>query len=128
MKTTNEIITAINSTKARSAWDRGVKAYALELIEDLDQFIRDGYASAETITSADGLRTVLLNGARDWKQYSWGGSALIYDGDIAERLCTPSELKKTRNGERKPNAREDWLDVQARALLRAWFLIRRVSF
>ena len=61
----------------------------------------------------------MLNGAQDWEQYSWGGSALIYDGDIAERLCCPSELKKTRNGERRPNSREEWLDVQARALYQA---------
>nr|DAP26633.1 MAG TPA: hypothetical protein [Bacteriophage sp.] len=61
----------------------------------------------------------MLNGAQDWEQYSWGGSALIYDYDIAERLCCPSELKKTRNGERRPNSREEWLDVQARALYQA---------
>lgn len=43
----------------------------------------------------------------------------MYDGDIAERLCTPSELRKTRGGELNPNCRESWLDVQARALYRA---------
>ena len=47
-----------------------------------------------------------------------------YGGDIAERLCTPSELKKTRHGERRPNSREEWLDTQARALHQA---ARRVS-
>lgn len=51
--------------------------------------------------------------------YNWGGSSLIYDADIAGRLCCPSELKKTRNGERRPNSREEWLDVQARALYQA---------
>ena len=61
----------------------------------------------------------LLNGAKDWSQYSWGGCSLIYDPDIASRLCCPSELKKTRNGERRPNSREEWLDVQARALYQA---------
>lgn len=61
----------------------------------------------------------MLNGADSWIQYSWGGCSLIYDGDIAERLCSPSELKKTRNGERKPNGNEEWLDTQARALYQA---------
>ena len=60
-----------------------------------------------------------LDGAADWSQYSWGSCSLIYDSDIAERLCCPSELKKTRNGERRPNSREEWLDVQARALRQA---------
>lgn len=44
---------------------------------------------------------------------------MIYNADIAERLCCPSELKKTRNGERRPNNREEWLDTQARALYQA---------
>ena len=52
-------------------------------------------------------------------QYSWGGCSLCYDVDIAARLCTPSELRKTRNGERRPNGREEWLDVQTRAIHQA---------
>lgn len=115
--TINTIITAIENTNPRSAWSRGVKAYALELLEDLPANVDYG-----TIES---LKADLLNGARDWSQYSWGGSALIYNEDIAERLCTPSELKKTRNGERRPNSREEWLDTQARALYQAERLITR---
>ena len=61
----------------------------------------------------------LLSGAKDWKEYSWGGRSLIYDQDIAERLSSPSELRKTNNGQRRPNAREEWLDTQARALYQA---------
>jgi hypothetical protein len=67
-----------------------------------------------------------LNGAKDWSQYSWGGCSLIYDAAIARRLCTPSELKKTRNGERRPNSNEEWLDTQARALNQAFRNIRQV--
>jgi hypothetical protein len=69
----------------------------------------------------------LLNGASNWDQYSWGGCSLICDRDIAIRLCTPSELKKTRNGERRPNDREMWLDTQTRALRQAWFQIMRAA-
>ena len=78
------------------------------------------YALAYAII-IDKLRELkTLANADDWNAFSWGGSSLIYDYDIAERLCTPSELKRTKNGERKPNAREDWLDTQARALYQAW--------
>ena len=38
----------------------------------------------------------LLNGASDWNQYSWGGCSLIYNSDIAERVCSPSKLKRQR--------------------------------
>ena len=61
----------------------------------------------------------MLNGAASWAQYSDGGCALIYNGDIARRLCTASELKRTRDGQRNPNANETWIDVQARALSQA---------
>jgi hypothetical protein len=119
MKTINELRAAIENEKARSAWDKAVKAYALELIEDMDGN-QEFYGSP-----AD--KKELLNGADSWHQYSWGGCSLIYDGDIAQRVCSPSELKKTKNGENRPNAREEWLDVQARALSQAERLIVRLA-
>ena len=69
----------------------------------------------------------LLNGAENWKQYSYGGCALIYDKDICHRLCTPSEIKKTKDGERRPNNHENWLDTQARALYQAVRLIIKIK-
>lgn len=72
------------------------------------------------------LRRWMLNGAADWSQYSEGGCALIYNGDIARRLCTPSELRKTDNGRKDPNARESWIDCQSRALYQAARLIESV--
>ena len=119
MKTISEIRTAIENEKTRSAWSKGVKEYALELLEELEEAIKSGYFSAENIADRAAMKKQLLNGADDWSAYSWGGSALIYDGDIAERLCCPSELKKTKGGENRPNSREEWLDVQARALSQA---------
>lgn len=119
MKTIEKAMDIINNRKDRSAWDKGVSVYSYELLEQLQEAARDGYFKAEQISSGNAIREAMLNGASDWSQYSWGGSALIYDGDIAERLCNPSELKKTRNGERRPNSREEWLDVQARALFQA---------
>ena len=113
----------LNNRKDRSAWDRGVTAYALDLVEGLEEASAYNGRDPETVQEC---REWMLNGARDWNQYSWGGSALVYDEDIAERLCTPSELKKTRNGERRPNSREDWLDVQARALYQACNRVARI--
>ena len=119
MKTIKELRQAIENEPARSAWSRGVKEYALELIEEMKD-------DAEFYGSpAD--RKDLLNGASDWNQYSYGGCALIYDGDIAERLCSPSEYKRSREGERRPNSREEWLDVQARALSQAANMIVRLA-
>lgn len=106
----------LNERCNRSAWDRGVTLYAFDLLDNLNDAITDNNRDPESRTEAKGW---MLNGARDWRQFSYDGSALLCDADIAERLCTPSELKKTRNGERRPNARENWLDCQARALFQA---------
>ena len=117
MKTTAQIYSVIESRKARSAWSRAVKSYAVELVEacELDQMPTD----------RDALKKELLSGAADWSAFSSGGCSLIYDADICKRLCSPSEIKKTRNGERQPNNRETWIDCQARALGQAFSMIYR---
>lgn len=119
MTNIEKLYQSIESEKQRSAWDKGVTQYALEMVEQLNEQINGGYFEELDLTESKKVRAALLNGAANWSQYSWGGSALIYNGDIAERLCCPSELKKTRNGERRPNSREEWLDTQARALFQA---------
>lgn len=106
----------IKATTARSAWRRGVVAYALELLDNVAGRVAYEGHGPEDVAQ---LREWTRNGARDWSEYSYGGCSLVYDGDIAERLCTPSELRKTRCGERNPNCRESWLDVQSRALCQA---------
>ena len=116
----NAIIKELESMDRRSAWSKGVHTYAVELVEGLE-YLDD----VEEICNSRLLEKALLNGASDWGQYSWGGCSLIYNEDIAERLCTPSELKKTRNGERRPNANEEWLDTQARALYQASNRVKR---
>ena len=103
----------------RSAWDRGVTQYADELLEQLEDALDGGYFNAEDLGARKLLCRALLNGAPNWREYSWAGCALIYGGDIARRLCSPSELKRTRDGARRPNHWEDWLDVQTRALEQA---------
>ena len=115
----------IEDRRARSAWDRGVKAYALELLEDLAEAVGDEWVEPWELTRSDRIEKAMLNGAHTWSEYSWGGCSLIYDRMIAHRLCTPSELKRTQGGEKDPNPRERWLDVQARALFQASQMILR---
>ena len=97
-----------------SKWTNGVNEYA----EELKAIFEDNYGG-------DGLpmtKDRLLNGASSWGEYSWGGNSLIYDEDIAERLATPSEIKRRtlKDGLSSwANSAEQWLDVQARALSQA---------
>ena len=117
----------LDNHKTRSCWAAGVKEYAAEILDTLEnaeewnrkenpEYIYNYTASKQNHADA-------LNGAKDWKQYSRGGWSLVYDGDIARTLCTPSELERTKDGQRRPNSREDWLDVQARALFQAQKLL-----
>lgn len=111
------IYDALSNQRTRSAWERGVVAYAESM---LDEFEPEEELHPRTVEKA------LLNGAPSWHDYSWGGCALIYDADIARRLCCPSELRRTRGGERRPNAAEEWLDTQARACFQAAQLVKRI--
>lgn len=113
-----DIYNDILSRKFRSAWGRGVAQYALELLHDLADNGEEEY------TGSPYDHRALLNGASCWQEYSEGGCALIYNRAIAERLCNPSELRRTDYGKRNPNSRENWIDCQARALFQAELLIR----
>lgn len=98
---------------ARSAWGRGVQAYAIEIVNELDAVIS--------------LDDISNEYSKAWVD-SYGGSFLIYDEDIARRLCTPSELKRTKNGEKQLNPRETWLSVQARAIYQARMHVRKLIY
>ena len=129
-KMVEQMYKVLQAKKNRSAWNKGVQMYAEELMDDL-QMIVD--YDPDALSNANMLRKALLNGADSWSQYSWGGCSLIYNDEIAERLCTASELKRTHNGERRPNASEEWLDTQARALFQAsnriveaWYAVQAI--
>ena len=107
----------LTNRKDRSAWNKGVTVYALELLDELQERVVNGWF--DDLMNYKLTKKSLLNGAENWSEYSWGGCSLIYNEDIAERLSTPSELRRTDNGRKRPNSIEEWLDTQARALYQA---------
>lgn len=118
----SDLYKSIEAAKCgRSKWERGVHFLALTIVGD--------YEANEPGTACElgELESTLLNGAANWSQYCYGGQLLICDQEIAELLCTPSELRRctAKDGALKdPNRREVWMDVQARAAAQAWQLIR----
>lgn len=98
-----------------SKWAQGVQMYA----EELQEFL--------TNENLEATEENMLNGAKNWTEYSYGGSSLIYNEDIAERLATPSEyesrISKKYGLNDHANKNETWLDVQARALYQASQLV-----
>ena len=114
----SDLLNEIKKVNCRSYWAKGVKAYAIDMVKGIDP---------QKEVSGRFVKSDLLNGASDWNQYSEGGCALIYNKDIAERLCTPSELKKLTRSDGslkdRPNSRENWIQCQARALFQACELV-----
>ena len=113
-----------------SAWTKGVADFADDMIFQLKEYEEEEPGFIDTIDIKEPgwskkLEEVLLNGARDWEQFSRGGNGLVYNEAIAKALCSPSELRKTDGGRRRPNAREDWLDVEARALYQAFLRVEK---
>ena len=124
----NQVAAKVEQTKTRSAWSKGVKEYAEELVEELREGVEGGYIEAWELSNRKLFEKAMLNGADSWSQYSEGGCSLCYDGQIAKRLCAPWELRKTHNGADDPNPHETWIDVQSRALYQAAQLVLDAAF
>lgn len=120
-KNIQAVANEVNNTKTRSAWRRGVKAYALEMLERFEEWREWNEENGESVPELD--EVTALNGAHDWGAWSYGGCGLVYDAYIAERLCTPSELKKLHGGARVPAGVATWCDIEARAAWQAWRMI-----
>lgn len=105
------LLKVITACPAKSAWSRGVKQTAIRMIEAVDN-----------VSSAKDV----LNGSRSPEDWVMAGHGLIYDEDIAALLCTPSELRLTKGGQRQPNSCESWLDVYSRTAYQAYDLIKAI--
>jgi len=77
MKTIKELRELITNRPARSAWDKGVTLYALELLEDFRYRTEDSYIMKGSYADEKNL----LNGATNWSGYSYGAGSLIYNPD-----------------------------------------------
>ena len=124
MKKTEEAIKEVEELKkkARSKWSKGVFDYVFDFFESVKN--REEYEH-RAVSSINELKDWILNGTTGFTMYSYYGNALTTNYSIAHRLCTSSELKRTREGELNPNSNENWLDVQARALTQAWEIIKK---
>ena len=121
MKEMQKIRERLAAFKARSAWDKGVKKIANDLLDKYEEIVRDREGSDPVPPLTE---KIVLNGAGSWRQYCYGGCATINSAVIARTLCTPSELRRTDFGRKAPNPRETWMDVQVRAYIQAWALVK----
>lgn len=111
----------VEKAKTRSAWSKGVKAYALEMLESFEAWRKWNEENGESVPELD--EATALNGASSWTAWAYGGCGLVYDCAIAERLCTPSELRKKNGGMYPPTGANSWILVEGRAMRQAWRMI-----
>lgn len=108
----------VTSSPVRGAWSRGVRAYALDIINNFFEWTAFNEDNGEPLPVLD--EHTALNGANNWRHYSEGGCGLVYSYSIAERLLNASEFKKFEAG--KINDL-DILACEGRALCQAWQLV-----
>lgn len=118
---TEELRKLVEEIPNTSAYKRGIKKYTDELLDNLEEKAQ----SYERLPKDENeLESWLLKGARNWGDYSWRGYSLIYNGDIAERLCTPSEFREKDGGRLAPSRYKTWFDEQSMALCHAYLRIK----
>lgn len=103
---------------AKGIYQKAICQYAFELVDNIaDNYITtaDELEHLENITN---LKERALNGASDWRQYSWGGCSLCYNYDILRRLFCKSIAKKYENADSVRG--RHLLDWQASALSKAF--------
>ena len=118
---TNELRKLVEEIPNTSAYKRGIKKYTDELLDNLEE--KSQYYERLPKNEKE-LEEWLLKGARNWGDYSWRGYSLIYDCQIAERLCTPSEFRKKDGGRLAPSRYKTWFDEQSEALCYAYLRIK----
>ena len=116
-----QLVEYVGTLPVRSAWNRAVKAYALELLDsvEVEEIENAPQYGNDRTGRTSGLRPVLINGARTWLEYSEGGCSLVYDDEIAERCCSPSQYQRSNEGRKVMLRGRSWLEVQAWALNQA---------
>lgn len=115
----------IKNDSYRSQWERAVRDYALEMIDQCDKKDITSYKQIPNHCNAANMKDYAIARA-----LSEGGCFEIYNGDIAKRLCTPSQLKRhtRKDGTVRDLPHESWIDVQTRAVYQAILLIKRACF
>ena len=106
--------------RKRGQWNKATAYYADFLLDSYIEICK--WCANQNEAIPDLSLDLVLNGASGWHQYSYGGCALVYDGDIAKVVFTPAQFAKWEQG-RKVTA-GPLLDIQARGLAAGWRVLK----
>ena len=114
MKTVASIRKELENLPAINHWKKAVNNYAIDMFDNLVN--NDKSVFVKSINEKD-----LLDGEKNWNEYSWNGRALCYDQDIRKILDPNDKGEQARSIDGKL-----WLDVQAEALNQSAKILLRV--
>lgn len=106
----------VESTNSRAV------AYAEMLLADYLDICK--YEVSNGHTAPDMSLKTLLNGADNWIQYSFGGSSLVDDADIAKHVLNSGKYQKWAHSDWEPKT--PLLELQAEYLERGYNILARV--
>lgn len=109
-----------DTERKRGQWNKAISYYADFLLDSYIDICK--WFADENEAIPDLSLDTVLNGALGWHQYSYGGLALVYDGDIAKVVFTPAQFTKWQQGRKVTD--EPILDIQARALAAGWRVLK----
>ena len=104
MKTVASIRKELENLPVTNHWAKGVKTYAIDMFEEIID-------SGELVFVRNIKEEDLLDGAKNWTEYSWHGRVTCYDHIIRKILDPNDSGEQARSTDGKA-----WLDVQAEAL------------
>lgn len=102
--------------KSRSYWAEKAKDYAYSLLENFED--------DRNFDSVSKFKKALLNGAKDWEQYSYWGNSLCYNVQIAKAVLPPKKFEQYYN-DKLFIPSDKLMTLQIRALKQAWQLIEK---
>ena len=111
----------LSAHKGRKKWEKGVFYYAMDLVDGLEEYGFD--MSDSDLMSMSILHKSLLNGASGWNEYSFTGSALCYNSDIADRLFTKAEQKRGISSDTLFSKQAEALYQAECRIIKAWDLV-----
>lgn len=105
-----DIIKRLQERRYVGKFNGAITTYAIEMLEDIDYI--------EELNKIN-CQKLMLNGAENAYKYSESGMSLIYDEDIAQRLATPSQIKKFKRY-------TNWIQMQGRAIELALYRVQLI--
>lgn len=123
MNTVATIRQELEKLPTNTAWNEGVRNYAIDLFNTLVDNFDTEMKKCNPIYITNLTEEDLLDGATNWREYSWHGHtcANIYDRDIQKTLAPNDPTTGSFNRVGKA-----WLDLQAEALEEAAKILLRI--